>query len=423
MQSEQYWWIRYGAYSPGLHNLPHMGEVIADHRRRRYRTQDEFATAVGEKLRNVQEWETNIMMTDMGRRILLAKLLAIPPALLGLTWHQVYSDQPHENYTGTLKHMGEIFEEDAFYTYEDILTLGYAYFYQGGAPQLAYRLNRRLASLKTLAANALPSDREAWQTLLVRFYWLCGSFAQRRLASNQTLIQFTEALKLATELDDNQLICHSYHLLADEYEKQGKLAAASDAIQAALALVADPRAPITPLKGNIYLRAASVKGQLAGSSQKERDEARALQDRAASMLYMQKTVEDDITLLRFNLAAVNHEKAKLMLLFAQRRYDQGRAIPAKEIDLIQTRLRAALDSVPSDLTAWKVYFHLTEARAYLAQHDIEASVYAGKEALRAARTVNTARGINEIKELYMQLKESGFVNAHVDNLGLQLGLI
>ncbi len=128
-------------------------------------------------------------------------------------------------------------------------------------------------------------------------------------------------------------------------------------------------------------------------------------------------------MLRFNLAAVNHEKAKLMLLFAQRRYDQGRAIPAKEIDLIQTRLRAALDSVPSDLTAWKVYFHLTEARAYLAQHDIEASVYAGKEALRAARTVNTARGINEIKELYMQLKESGFVNAHVDNLGLQLGLI
>jgi tetratricopeptide (TPR) repeat protein len=422
MQSEQHWWLRYGNYSPGLHNLPHMGEVIADHRRKRYRTQDEFATAVGEKLRNVQEWETNIMMTDMGRRILLAKLLKIPPALLGLTWHQVYSDQPHEDYTNTLKHMGEVFEEDAFYTYEDLLTLGQTYFYQGGMPQIAYRLNRRLSSLKTLTANALPSDREAWQTLLVRFHWLCGNFAQRHV-SGQAMIHFSEALKLATELDDNQLICHSYHLLANEYEKQGKMKEANDAIQAALARVSDPRAPITPLKGNVYLRAAAIKGQRAGSSQKERDEARALQDKAANMLYMQKTVEGDITLLRFNLSAVNHEKAKLMLSFGQRSYDNGRALPAREIDPIQVRLRAAIDAVPSDLTAWKVYFHLTEARAYLAQHDIEASACAGKEALKAARLVNSERAINEIKELYVQLKATGSVNPHVDNLGLELGLI
>jgi hypothetical protein len=62
-----------------------------------------------------------------------------------------------------------------------------------------------------------------------------------------------------------------------------------------------------------------------------------------------------------------------MLLLAQRSYDNGRALPAKEIDPIQARLREAIDVVPADLIAWKVYFHLTEARTYLAQHDIEAS--------------------------------------------------
>ncbi|HJT58476.1 MAG TPA: helix-turn-helix transcriptional regulator, partial [Ktedonobacteraceae bacterium] len=77
--SNVFWWSRYGDFSSGLHNLPHMGEVIAHYRRKRYRTQEDFRIAAGVTLRTVQEWESNNMTADMGRRIFLAKMLKIPP--------------------------------------------------------------------------------------------------------------------------------------------------------------------------------------------------------------------------------------------------------------------------------------------------------------------------------------------------------
>ncbi len=416
----QYWWLRFGNYPPGLNNLPHMGEVIADYRRRRYGTREAFATVVGDKVRNIQEWEAHAMMADTTRRIFLARLLQIPPALLGLNWHQVYEDRPPDEYTSSREHLLEATEENTYYIYEDVLALGYECFYRGGASQLTYRLNRSLNQLKALVPQMLPADREVWQTLLVRFYWLCGSLAQRDLAG-QALDYYMPALTLATQLDDKELICHSYHLLADEYEKQGRFTAARDAIQAAKARFEDMRSAITPLKGNVFLRAASIKTQLAGSSEKEQSEVKALQDKAAVMLY-KGDVEGDITFLKFNLAAVNHEKGKSMLHFARLRTSEGRALSGKDADAIQARLRAALEAVPPDLVAWKMYFHLTEAELYQAQHDLEASAYAGKEALKAAKVAESLKCIDQVKALYTSLKAKSPNNPYVDNLGVELGL-
>ncbi len=83
----------YESFSPGLHNLPHMGEVIAHYRKKRYRTQESFAIAAGVIVRTVQEWETNIMTADMGRRIFLAKMLKIPPCL---TWVRLATSRLRE---------------------------------------------------------------------------------------------------------------------------------------------------------------------------------------------------------------------------------------------------------------------------------------------------------------------------------------
>jgi hypothetical protein len=312
-------------------------------------------------------------------------------------------------------------EEDAFYTYEELLTLGWECYYPGGAPQFAYRLNRRLGRLKTLTAMALPSDKEAWQTLLVQFYCLCGRIARDQLKPDQAFGHYMTALTLATELGDDELICHAYLLLADQYEKQGNLTAATDAIMAAMERLKDQFTAITPIKGNVFLRAAVLKGQMAGSSQREQSEAKALVDKAANMLYTGR-LENDSTFLKFNLAAVNHEKAKLLLQFAQQRRGADQAISAQEGEAIRTRLNAALDNIPADLTTWKIYFHLTEARMYLAQHDIEASACAAREALKTAKQAASECEINDVKDLYLSLKARSASNPFVDSLGVELDI-
>lgn len=124
MQDGELWWYRYGRYTPGPYNSPHMGEVLADYRRRRYWTQQAFAEAIGVSWRTVREWEMSDVISDTGRRIFLAKVLRIPPVLLGLTWYQVYGEQEPQGYEEGLLSAAERMEADSYYHYEDTLALG-----------------------------------------------------------------------------------------------------------------------------------------------------------------------------------------------------------------------------------------------------------------------------------------------------------
>src|SRR5579884_1410302 len=88
----RYWWSRFGDYPPGEYNGPHMGRVVADYRVRVYNTQKDFAKVVGVDPRTIEEWEASVFISNIERRVLLARLLKIPPALLALDWHNVYQD-------------------------------------------------------------------------------------------------------------------------------------------------------------------------------------------------------------------------------------------------------------------------------------------------------------------------------------------
>ncbi|HVB60659.1 MAG TPA: hypothetical protein VNE61_05635, partial [Ktedonobacteraceae bacterium] len=170
--SAMYWWSRYGNFAPGLHNLPHMGEVISYYRKKIYRTQEDFRIAAGVTLRIVQEWETNIMTADMGRRIILARMLKIPPVLLGLNWHQIVGNTLSNEYIDPISQMIEMIEEDAFYAYEDFLVMGHEDIHNGGSIDIAYRVERRLQKLVKIAQKARETDKEAWLSLLCRYYQL-----------------------------------------------------------------------------------------------------------------------------------------------------------------------------------------------------------------------------------------------------------
>jgi len=166
--SKLYWWSDYHAFSPGEGILPHMGEVIAYYRQQRgFKTQAELAIAAGVLPRSVTDWETKPMLRDPERRVFLAKLLKIPPVLLGLDWRLVV----YEDNTGTYKkpagYAEEVWFEDAYYHYVDTLELTQGAF-GGNRSGLADRFERRLLKLEKLVKNISGPDREAWLDLLSR---------------------------------------------------------------------------------------------------------------------------------------------------------------------------------------------------------------------------------------------------------------
>ena len=85
-ETAYYWWYTYGSFDPGEHNLPHMGQVIRHYRGFRKWTIKDFAKALQVTDHYVYEIESSSNLPEsISRRTAIAKLLKIPPALLGLS--------------------------------------------------------------------------------------------------------------------------------------------------------------------------------------------------------------------------------------------------------------------------------------------------------------------------------------------------
>lgn len=406
-----YWWLRFGNFSPGEGLLPHVGEVITYYRKKRYKTQADFAVAAGVFLRSVQEWETAIMTHDHERRIFLAKMLKIPPALLGLDWRLVLFENNTGDYKDPLPHLGELAEEDAYYAYEDILVMGHEYIHNGGSLDIASRIDRRLKKLVQIVKNARSTDEEAWKTLLCRYYQLSTRMKQQcTMESEQASRHAQYAIYLANELQDAELLGAAFVHSACTNHQQGRLEAARQDIASAMETV--DRIRNGPLKGNIYLESANINTLFASSDSTLQEQCRQWQEKAATLLY-KGPIEPDETFFKFNLSAVNHEKAKSLLHWQRTKNDRK---------TIRSKLTIAIETLDPNLNVWRAYYSLTEARLFLAEHDLEGSAQAAKAALQTARTMHSKIEEQNVKNFYEELRTKALNNPYIDNLGVELGV-
>ncbi|MBV9688747.1 MAG: helix-turn-helix transcriptional regulator [Ktedonobacteraceae bacterium] len=412
-----YWWSRYGDFSPGMGILPHMGQVIAHYRKQRYRTQLDFAKAAGVILRTIQEWEAAIMTNDQERRIFLAKLLKIPPALLGLDWRLVY----YQDNTGTHEVPSEqwvhLLEEDTFYHYEDLLTAAWDMFYSGRLFAIATRVERRLTKLVKLVQEAPAQDKEAWLWMLGQYYYIAGVIAgyggkdeehQRRAVSATT-----SALQIAQEIDDAELMGLCLYRLTGLHLTQKSEDLAKQTIQGALNYAERVG---TPLRASMQLREAEVLTRFAATDDALAKRIRHSQDRVVAVLYRGK-MEQDRSFLKLNLAGVHHERAKTLIQFHTFHPDRKHLLKDAHHEM-----QMAWDALTPDLAEWRGHFFLTEARLYQAERDVEASVKLALNALQAAREVQSKGQEDQVRSLYHELMHMDTQHPLIHNLGVQLGI-
>ena len=414
----QYWWLRYGNYRPGRANLPYMGDVIADYRARRYSSQATFAQAVGVDKQTVAYWESLMYLQDPERRVFLAKMLKIPPALLGLTWQQVIYQDHAGTYTDPLGNFAELVEEDAYYHYEDTLILAWGWYYNGKLLDIADRFDRRLRKLENKIQYVPEHDKEAWKELLCHYRYFAAQIARHRGTDNehkrQALRLSAGAIQLAKDIEDVELAAWFLCNRADIHFEQEHYTQAKVLAHAAMDRAQTLRVN-TPLYGEIHLRGANVFAPHTSNDDKLATEIRGWLDRALNIVY-KKTIEPDNTFLKLNLAAVHHERAKVFLQFHQLHPHFGYLRDAGN------EIKLAWEALTPDLTEWRMYFHLTEARILEAGKDLEGSAKLGLEALKVARDMQSKKRESQIQALYYGLTKIDAGNPYIHNLGAELGI-
>jgi transcriptional regulator with XRE-family HTH domain len=419
--AKSYWWSRYGNFDPGEGVLPHMGQVIA-HYRKKYgcKTQADFAIAAGVKERTIIDWECSSMIADQNRRTFLARMLKIPPALLGLDWRLIYYQDNQGTQSASIppEHLVELLKEESFYHYEDFLALATGWLYSGKLMSIADRVERRLCKLEEAVARVPAMEKEAWLGLLAQYYRLATEIPRHsgtdEANKRRCLRLNAKAIKIAGEIEDQELQIQLLLTRSDIHLEQEHTTQTRTIAHQTLQM-AKQISSRTPLYGNVQLRLAPVLlPEAIADSEQMKSIWRSL-DKVLNMVW-DKKIEPDRSLTTLTLAGVHHERAKTFLELYKLSPKQDYLRDATN------EMQMAWDGFSSDFASWALYFHLTEARLYEAQHEIEQSARSAIEALKAARTMNSKRKEDAIMALYRELHQLDARNPYVCNLGVQLGM-
>ncbi|HJT59974.1 MAG TPA: hypothetical protein VJ761_25925, partial [Ktedonobacteraceae bacterium] len=395
--------------------------------------QEDFRIAAGVTLRTVQEWESNNMTADMGRRIFLAKMLKIPPALLGLAWQSLLDEEGMPLYREALEHTASFLKEHSYGLYEDLLAFGYACSASGISPTMAYRFQQHQQELERLVESAPEREKAAWKDLLCRFYQLSTFIVQRhtqhRRKDEQAPAYADQAVTIAHALEDTELLTAALYRRSRLHLLQNREQAARQDIQGAMAYVDQVRGP---LKGNTYLLAAEIHALHSQGDEKLQSQCRKWQEKAATILY-RGNLEEDSSSLWFDLYAVHHERAKTLARFALFHTTDEELIEllkathtradAKLLEDAQAALALAWNTIEtSPSLEKKLDFSLTEVRLFILARELEEAAKTAKKALQFAQFAYSQEGVKEVTQLYTILNSLAPQNPYVRNLGIELNL-
>ncbi len=290
-------------------------------------------------------------------------------------------------------------EEGTLALYEDILVMGWDCFRRSKAPQVISRIEERVRKLEALTRFVAEKDRRQWLSLLCRFYQLSTRIAQHKMDVQRALNVTKQAILVAIDLDDAELIASAFYSRARVYleycntapgenlRRKYFMCAKSDA-DVALSYIERLR---SPLAGNIYLIAAEIYAYIAGNDASLRTQCEVWQEKVGHLIY-QASGEEDGTFLKLDLTAFYHEKAKTLLRFAQ-------------IHEARRELDAAWKTLQPNLLTWRMNMLYTHADLLLAEGDMEGGAKMGIEAYTLATTIYSQKGRAETQRLLGELQK------------------
>lgn len=403
-ETAYYWWYVYASFDPGEHNLPHMGQVIRHYRELRQWAIKDFAKAMQVTEHYVYEIESSSNMPEsISRRTAIAKLLKIPPALLGLSMitpiDQIIDDGTVNDITGIIRHI----DAQRMLIYEDILTMSWELYYVGNFQHATRHIDQWISVLSHIVRDANGLARDQALAMLCRYYQLSCTAARDRMNIKQAFQDGKKAIDIALELENAELIASAYYRRARIYLQQGQFEKSLQDLEPALSyadLVRDP------LKVSLYRSAAEAYSSLAKHDKPLQKRCLAYLD-SATRIIRKGNLEADGSFVKPDIASVQIERSATFAEFKQYKDAHNALIVAHE-NINPENVRRQKD------------FLLTEADNYISEGELEGCCESIFAALKLARATSSRSNEHWMLSLYQQLQQKNANHPLVCRLGLEL---
>lgn len=322
------------------------------------------------------------------RRILLAKVLHIPPVLLGLSsitlleWGTGDTVQAKEIGLDTVASTGTMT------SYERLLALCWELYYTSSASKAKDHIDEAFEKLTTDFTNATGVKHDQFDAMRCRFYQLY-SLISRDSNDNESAINYqNQAVDIAFRLKNAELIASSLLRRARAYhhipERELALKDALDAL---------PYADLSrdPLKGKCYQMAGESQAYLAGDNKDLQEKSLTYFNKAAQIA-RKGNLEPDGSFVKTDITSIYIEKAKALTLF-------------KRFGEAHNALAIARKNLSPEITRWKVNLLVEEAQTYFAEGDISSCCYSIEQVLPTIRVLNLPSKEQRVVSLYASCKE------------------
>ena len=351
-----------------------IGQVICYYRKLCGLSKDELATNLGYTQRYIEmlESDQNLAMPELiSRRILLAKALQIPPALLGLSSLALIDMGRNIVPLAELLAAETTADVRVMAFYEGMLTLGWEFYYTSSVQRAAKTIDLCFEMLNDEAKDTSGIKLDQFDAMRCRFYQLSSVTARDRMEVEEALEQIDQAVEIAMRLRNAELISSSLLRRARIYiQKPDYELALKDAMDAL------PYADLSrdPLKGKCYQMAGEARAYLAREDKALQDKSITYFDKAGRIA-RKGNMEPDGSFVKTDLTSIYIERAKALTLF--RRFDEA-----------HNAFAVARKKLSPELTRWQVNLLIEEAKTYFAQGEVESCCLSLLDALPIVRAIN-----------------------------------
>ena len=407
MAKNHYWWYAYGYFEPGTDNLPHFGQVFAHYRKLSGWSKVQAASALKCTERYIEMLEsdqnTNTPKSNP-RRAALAKMLKIPPLLLGvaLVGQEEYIAPVGTNTAGAQA----VFDSQTMTFYEDMLASCWELYYTSSVRSATKNIDLWLNFLQSQVKNVSGVKRDQLLSLLCRFYQLSSLAARDRYDLNRALADEKQAISIAFELNNAELIASSLLRRSRIYLGKGEYQLALQDAEAAIPYADRSR---DPLKGKVYQITGEAYGRVAGSSQTLQKKSLGYFDQVGRIVRKGK-IEADGSFARLDVTSLYIERAEALCQFGQ-------------FDDAHDTLAIAQNNLSPQLTRWQINVMLEEAETYYAQGERNDSATIALDALKLVNTLRLDGKKERIRRLYRNLYAWDANYPLVRLLGQELGML
>ncbi len=406
--SKRYWWESYGPFDPDPNDedFPNAGQVVRHYRLLKKWTPAQLGVAMEKTARWVQAMEhDNTVPEAISRRRALAKILDIPPVLLGLA---VIEDITAPQATSIPKKTNV--DNRVITQFQNSLKLYWELYYTSTTYDSLEEIINGTRHLKGLIPDASSHQKAQLTELLSQYHQLIAHTLRDQEDYDTAFVYANRAIKIAKETENNELIASA--LLRRGFisfnrgrniSGQKDIANAVADLDAALPFAAHAR---TPLKGFIM--------QIAGhyrtyTIQDHTDATQALKllDQAGNIL-RQGRLEDDQSFVQFSPGWYHQERAWALITMKK---------PADALDELDLAERL----LGPDQPRRRAQIIILQAKAYLIKGQFDATIDLAEDALKISKAVKSEDAISQIAKLHEQLHGSKYGNSpEVARLGRML---